>query len=124
MTVEVPGFEPTAGPEIPGGTYTLEYNASKAQLVLFSPFDHATHKCVCNPDLPAIAVFSLRMRKGLQLGSHQHHFMIPRRVLLPCTDRYELSTMYDAWMSVDDQHQLLELLMRHMTSRCNGYPAF
>ena len=50
--------------------------------------------------------------------------MIPGCVALCCIARYELNTMYDAWMHVDDEHQLLELLMRHMTSRCNGYPAF
>ena len=37
---------------------------------------------------------------------------------------YELNTAYDAWMSTDDGHQLLELLMRQLTSRCNGYPLF
>jgi|EP01046_Picozoa_sp_COSAG06_P033731 hypothetical protein len=44
VTVEIAGFEPTAGPEVPGGTYSLEYNASKSQLVLYSPFDHVTHR--------------------------------------------------------------------------------
>ena len=70
MTVKVPGFEPTAGPQVPGGTYTLEYNASKAQLVLYSPFDHTTHKCACNCHLSAIPVISLRMRNECNLIFH------------------------------------------------------
>ena len=48
VTVEIASFEPTAGPEIPGGTYSLAYNASKEQLVLFSPFDNRTHKYELN----------------------------------------------------------------------------
>jgi hypothetical protein len=108
VTVEIPGFEPTAGPQVPGGTYSLEYNASKAQLVLYSPFDHKTHMYVRNP------------------GSTADSFcpITSGCVVLCCVARYELNTRYDAWMHVDDEHQLLELLMRHITSRCNGYPAF
>ena len=119
MTVAIPGFEPTAGPEVPGGTYSLEYNASKAQLVLYSPFDNATHKCALM-SVPWALRVHMRTRPDLLC----HPFMILGCVVLCCIARYELNTMYDAWMHVDDEHQLLELLMRHMTSRCNGYPAF
>ena len=81
VAIEIPGHVPTAGEPVPGGTYSLHYNASKEHLVLFSPFD--------------------------------------QRVL-----SYELNPTYDAWTCVEDGHQLLELLMRHMTGRLNGYPAF
>ena len=37
---------------------------------------------------------------------------------------YRYDDNYQAWLSTEDGHQLLEILMRHLTGRCNGYPKF
>eukprot|EP01047_Picozoa_sp_COSAG01_P048183 COSAG01_NODE_4671_length_4829_cov_27.390275_2_plen_248_part_00 len=37
---------------------------------------------------------------------------------------YQLNAQYDGWLCVDNGHQLLELLMRQLTGRFNGFPKF
>eukprot|EP01052_Picozoa_sp_SAG31_P003587 SAG31_NODE_140_length_22731_cov_10.941410_11_plen_67_part_00 len=40
------------------------------------------------------------------------------------TRSYKYDDNYEAWLSTEDGHQLLEILMRQLTGRCNGYPKF
>ena len=40
------------------------------------------------------------------------------------TRSYSYDENYKAWLSTEDGHQLLEILMRQLTGRCNGYPKF
>lgn len=37
---------------------------------------------------------------------------------------YQLDARYDGWLCVENGHQLLELLMRQLTGRFNGFPKF
>ena len=65
-----------------------------------------------------------------QAGTYKLEFDQPKRELRLFSPRdmqthsYRYDRIYDAWMNVEDEHNMLELLMRQLTSSCNGYPKF